>query len=801
MQEKILVFFKNILNTNYLFILLLVLVFSCNKPSIDAFFSSTPKKIEQGDTSKLKWEVLPNNEIASISIEDIIEQVPKRGEINVYPEKSKTFKLKVIDKKGKDKIFSTRVFVNPPEFDFINYNEKIYNDDPVLISWKTNNAKYVIIKGLNDTLAASGYYSVIPDSTGKMTLKAYNKNGRFTDKEITFKFKQPDIITGDTVICSNEKTKLEWNFRNAEKVRINGINKDFLPIDKCELSPKESVIYKFLVFRKNGKMDVKTFKVWVLPEDMVKFYCPEKVEKGGEIDINWKVKGIDSLTFTNGKRIYKMGSSSAIRQKITEDTKFELIFKYLGKTYRYPAFTKVIERKFVKGISSISSLGPKNKLDFEIFGVDKSKFPDEIKLYVLVVDTSGYFVTHLVSENDRKNSFRKYFKQLFEIVDEKKYPVNDFDVREIYNYTTASDFSLVMDYSGSMWKDIGYLERSVVKFTNLINQKDRIAMAKFDDKLDSLFGLTDSKTDIQTGYELNGLEDMGGGTALYAASDLGLRQFDTTSSRFKRLILFSDGYENSSFLHKDGYSTTANEVIAMARKKNVPMYIVSYGSSVNIPLLDNMASLTGGRHYNIRNSKSIEKVFTEFIKTSRYFYEITYKPIIADKERTIELVYDNQLKTEKTYSKIYIGEDYDVLPIELNGGTESTVSLVDSLKKISILKPKSAPQVITLFDFDKSDILSKYKQNIKFYVEILKGKPLSEAVLIGHTDLVGSDNYCYNLSVRRANEIKKAIVKEGINSDRVKILGFGKQQPVWNPEMNENQARENRRVEVIILEK
>jgi outer membrane protein OmpA-like peptidoglycan-associated protein len=362
---------------------------------------------------------------------------------------------------------------------------------------------------------------------------------------------------------------------------------------------------------------------------------------------------------------------------------------------------------------------------------------------------------------------------------------------------------MVLDYSGSMVNDILYLERSVDKFIKLANEKDRISFVKFDDKLDSLMPLTDDKKEMYSKFGFKGLTGMGGATALYAACDLGFRQFDSTNSRFKKLILFTDGYENASMPFYKNYAVSSNAVIAKARASNIPMYIISYGYGCNLDLLDEMAGMSGGKHYNICNPKSMEKVFNEFIRTSKYFYEITYKPNIADKERSIELIYNNNLKTATATSKLYIGDDYDMMPLELNFNAKNTnnfVSLSDSLKRISKLKPTASPQVITLFDFDKSEILPKYQNVINTYVKIMKEKPLCEAVLIGHTDRVGNDEYCYKLSSRRANEIKEAIVRQGIRSERIKILGFGKQQPVWNPEKNETQARENRRVEILILE-
>ncbi len=780
-----------------IFILVFV-ISSCNKPSIDAIFTTKSKRVLQGDSTILKWDVFPNQNITNIQIEDYLENAPFTGEISVYPEQSKTYYLKVKNKDGKEKKFSTRLNVQLPDFEEIYYPKRIYDEDPVLINWKASNSAFVTIGNNPDSLSTEGFYSIIPDSTQSFVIRAHNKNGRVTERKIKLNLRLPDNIYGDSVLCSGEEIMLSWNFRNSTKIRISGIDKEFKPNDQIRLKPEKSRNYRFTAYRENGKSDSKLFKVYVLPEGLVKFNCPEKVERGGEIDLSWEVNEIDSLIFSNGKRIYKKKANGNIRQKINEDTKFELIFKYKDLTYRYPKYTQIIERKFIEGKKSIAEIGSKNKLNFEIFSIDKSNYPEEIKLYVLVVDTSGYFVTNLASEADRKNSFRKYFKQLVEVIDDKKYPINNFEVREIYNMDTKSDFSVVLDYSGSMSSDIVYLERSMDKFIKLTNDKDRISVVKFDDKLDSILPLTDNKKEVYNKYAFKGLTDMGGATALYAGTDLGFRQFDSVDSRFKRLILFTDGNENSSYQYADNYAVTANAVISKARKNNIPMFIISYGSGTNMSLLDEMASLSGGKHYNIRNYKSIEKVFGEFVKTTKYFYEISYKPTIADKERSIELIYNDLNKTKTTSSKVYIGEDYDVMSLELNGSNTS-VSLADSLKKISKLKPTSTPQIITLFDFDKSEILPKYKEVIDNYVKIMKEKPNCEAVLIGHTDLVGSVEYCNSLSLRRANEIKNSLVLKGINAERIKTLGFGKLQPVWNPEKNESQARENRRVEIIIL--
>jgi OOP family OmpA-OmpF porin len=63
----------------------------------------------------------------------------------------------------------------------------------------------------------------------------------------------------------------------------------------------------------------------------------------------------------------------------------------------------------------------------------------------------------------------------------------------------------------------------------------------------------------------------------------------------------------------------------------------------------------------------------------------------------------------------------------------------------------------------------------------------------GHTDSYGKDAYNQGLSERRAKSVKKELVDQGVNGNRLTTKGFGESQPVESNDTDEGRAY-NRRV-------
>ena len=124
--------------------------------------------------------------------------------------------------------------------------------------------------------------------------------------------------------------------------------------------------------------------------------------------------------------------------------------------------------------------------------------------------------------------------------------------------------------------------------------------------------------------------------------------------------------------------------------------------------------------------------------------------------------------------------------------------MTDFVTSVFLAKGKMKEKVsITLhveFDFDKDSVRSEYHSDIKKVANFLKAYPKATAVLEGHTDAYGTDEYNLNLSKKRADSIKKYLVdKFGISASRISTRGFGESQPVASNKTKEGR-QQNRRV-------
>jgi outer membrane protein OmpA-like peptidoglycan-associated protein len=82
----------------------------------------------------------------------------------------------------------------------------------------------------------------------------------------------------------------------------------------------------------------------------------------------------------------------------------------------------------------------------------------------------------------------------------------------------------------------------------------------------------------------------------------------------------------------------------------------------------------------------------------------------------------------------------------------------------------------------------------KVFAEIARRKA-AEVAVIGHTDRVGSLDYNDDLSLRRAERVRKDFVDRGIPSGAVHVAGRGEREPIV-PTADEISEPLNRRVEI-----
>jgi outer membrane protein OmpA-like peptidoglycan-associated protein len=100
------------------------------------------------------------------------------------------------------------------------------------------------------------------------------------------------------------------------------------------------------------------------------------------------------------------------------------------------------------------------------------------------------------------------------------------------------------------------------------------------------------------------------------------------------------------------------------------------------------------------------------------------------------------------------------------------------------------------FDFDKSKIKPEYEEVIRQLVRTTQENKNVKISVVGHTDTMGSVDYNYALGGRRAESVRKMLIKYGIPSEQIVTVSSGKQD-LKVPTGDQVANAENRRVRVV----
>ena len=132
---------------------------------------------------------------------------------------------------------------------------------------------------------------------------------------------------------------------------------------------------------------------------------------------------------------------------------------------------------------------------------------------------------------------------------------------------------------------------------------------------------------------------------------------------------------------------------------------------------------------------------------------------------------------------------------------EARTAQVDSL--LGALKPQATPRgdMVTLgdvlFEVDRAELKPAGMRQLYTLGDYLKKNPERQVVVEGFTDSTGTVSHNLELSQRRADSVKAALVSMGIAPQRITTQGYGKSNPVASNDTPDSRVL-NRRVEITI---
>jgi outer membrane protein OmpA-like peptidoglycan-associated protein len=116
--------------------------------------------------------------------------------------------------------------------------------------------------------------------------------------------------------------------------------------------------------------------------------------------------------------------------------------------------------------------------------------------------------------------------------------------------------------------------------------------------------------------------------------------------------------------------------------------------------------------------------------------------------------------------------------------------------------PVSAPPVqaasfMVFFDWDRSNLSQQALNTIKQAADQFRATGKARITATGHTDTSGPENYNMALSLRRANTVKDALVRDGVPATAISVIGMG-EKGLLVPTADGVREPQNRRVEIVL---
>ena len=390
-------------------------------------------------------------------------------------------------------------------------------------------------------------------------------------------------------------------------------------------------------------------------------------------------------------------------------------------------------------------------------------YPEKMELIVSIRNAAGHMVAGLAPPFAHSEDHRGFWTSLVEEGAAGHTAIEEFSVEEIRSGVAERPaIVLVLDYSGSMSQDYQFMEQGARIGAFAVDSTFPIAVVKFDHTVSVAHAMGDSNYYPRSYF--TGMTGFGGGTALYDAVIAGVNEAKKSTRKNRRVIVFTDGGDNSSLFNTPG------SVVKAARDNGVEIHTVGFGSADDYALRY-LSDATGGRSMIAHSGRDITELLVSAFFIDQVHYRVSYRPTPGKGERSVSL---------------RLARGTDTVELAASYGEEWNTGELNARE----------PKVLALFDFDRS-AKPRVSGGLEQLAEALKANPEARIRLVGYTDSEGSAAYNRRLSAGRAASIRRMLVALGVNRRQIRVIGRGEANPVYRPDWPDRmKALANRRVEV-----
>jgi outer membrane protein OmpA-like peptidoglycan-associated protein len=145
------------------------------------------------------------------------------------------------------------------------------------------------------------------------------------------------------------------------------------------------------------------------------------------------------------------------------------------------------------------------------------------------------------------------------------------------------------------------------------------------------------------------------------------------------------------------------------------------------------------------------------------------------------------------------GYVFQNLNVKLEGATtkEKTITKTVEMRKLVIGVVSILRNIY--FDYEKATFKTEAYPELNKLEAMMQQNQNLQVEIGGHTDSYGDAKYNQSLSLRRANAVKGFLTSKGIDTRRVKTVGYGESKPLASNDDEEEGRQFNRRVEFKVL--